>query len=147
MAKDTIPNKNQAQHLSITYLAWLSGAIVFLSIGLFLFMQKLASFGSDLLGVLSFKVLVGLLIAFPLLAAAGLYKSQSADDLKVKYRWIETSLLLYGAAVTLLLEMLSRNGLGLSTFIPLQTPTDLTMPFLLFAVGCSFVSKRYKNID
>ena len=147
MAKYMDQHAHQVQHLSSTYLAWLSGAILFLSIGLFLFIQKLASLGSDLFGVLSFQVLVGLLIALPLLTAAGLYKSLNTHDLKTKYHWIEASLLLSGAAITLLLEMLSRIGLGISTITPLQHPTDLTMPILLFSVGCSLISKRYKNID
>ena len=104
MAKDTIPNKNQAQHLSITYLAWLSGTIFFLSIGLFLFTQKLAAIGSDLLGVISFQLLIGLLIACPLFAMVALYKSLNARDLKTKYHWMEITLLLSGTAITLLLE-------------------------------------------
>ena len=147
MAKQTDQNENRARQLSGKYLAWLSATIFFLSVGLFLFIQELADTGSDLFSPIGFSFLVGLIIACPLIAAVGLYKSLAGNDITNRYRWVEGSLLLCGVTVTLGLELLSRIGLGLSRLLPLQNPTDLTLPILILAVVCTFISKRYKDID
>lgn len=137
------------QHISKAYLAWLTATILFLSIGLFLFIQKLETFGTPLLGAVSFPVHIGIVTVLAFTALLALYKSLKSEWLKPKYRWMEGAMLACCLILMFLLEILSRQELEITTIVPFINinPSEFSMPFLLLALGCALISKRYNEVS
>jgi hypothetical protein len=133
------------QHISKAYLAWLTAMILFLGTGLFLYIQKLETFGTELLGAVSFSGLAGIATFLILIALGSFYKSLKSELLKPKYRWAEGAMLVVCLTLVFLLEMIARQGWGISTIVPFIDPSGSSTWFLLLALICALISKKFST--